>query len=81
MLLEVVPIGSSDAQSAEHVDFLHVDVMDGHFVPNLTFGMPVIRALRATTDLDFDCHLMVTFPTHYIDTLAKAGANCFTFDY
>ncbi len=63
------------ARVADHVDFLHVDVMDGHFVPNLSFGMPVISALRATTSLDFDCHLMVTNPISLFEPLRAAGAT------
>jgi ribulose-phosphate 3-epimerase len=66
------------ARVASHVDFLHVDVMDGHFVPNLSFGMPVISALRATTDLDFDCHLMVTNPVSLFEPLRTAGATLVT---
>lgn len=60
-------------------DWLHVDVMDGAFVPNLTFGAPVIRALRKLTDLPLDVHLMVEHPERYIDAFADAGASSFTF--
>ena len=60
-------------------DWLHVDVMDGHFVPNLTFGVPVIRALRKLTDRPIDVHLMVERPEQYIDDYAGAGASVFTF--
>ena len=60
------------------VDMLHLDVMDGHFVPNLSFGMPVIASLRAATDLYFDCHLMTTNPDAYLEDLKDAGADLIT---
>ncbi len=60
-------------------EWVHVDVMDGHFVPNLTFGAPMIRALRRITDLPLDVHLMVERPEQYITEYAAAGANVFTF--
>ena len=60
-------------------DFIHVDVMDGRFVPNLTFGAPVIRAIRRLTDAPIDVHLMVQEPEQYIADFAGAGANVFTF--
>jgi len=60
-------------------EWIHVDVMDGHFVPNLTFGAPLIRALRRLTDRPLDVHLMVRQPEHYIEEYADAGANVFTF--
>jgi ribulose-phosphate 3-epimerase len=53
--------------------------MDGHFVPNLTFGAPMIRALRRITDRPLDVHLMVRYPERYIEEYADAGANLFTF--
>lgn len=59
--------------------WLHVDVMDGHFVPNLTFGAPMIRALRGISDLPLDVHLMVEHPERYIAEYAAAGADVFTF--
>jgi len=59
-------------------DLLHLDIMDGHFVPNLTFGVPVITALRSCTELPFDCHLMVTNPVEYLPSLAEAGADVVT---
>lgn len=60
-------------------EWLHVDVMDGRFVPNLTFGAPMVRALRRLTDRPLDVHLMVERPEHYLDEFADAGANVFTF--
>jgi ribulose-phosphate 3-epimerase len=60
-------------------EWIHVDVMDGHFVPNLTFGEPVIRALRRITDQPLDVHLMVRHPERYIAEYAEAGAGVFTF--
>jgi ribulose-phosphate 3-epimerase len=60
-------------------DWMHVDVMDGHFVPNLTFGVPMVRALRKLTDRPIDVHLMVERPEQYIDDYAGAGASVFTF--
>lgn len=60
-------------------DWLHVDVMDGHFVPNLTFGAPIVRALRRLTSVPLDVHLMVERPEQYLGELADAGANVFTF--
>jgi ribulose-phosphate 3-epimerase len=56
-------------------DLLHVDVMDGHFVPNLTIGPPVVESLRRHTDLYLDCHLMITDPADFLDDFAKAGAD------
>jgi ribulose-phosphate 3-epimerase len=60
-------------------DWVHVDVMDGCFVPNLTFGVPLIRALKKLTALPLDVHLMVEQPEKYIDDFAGAGAAVFTF--
>jgi ribulose-phosphate 3-epimerase len=59
-------------------DGLHLDIMDGHFVPNITFGAPVIAKLRPHTKLFFDCHLMVSEPDHLIESFAQAGAQCIT---
>jgi len=56
-------------------DWLHVDVMDGHFVPNLTIGPPIVEAVRGCTDLPLDVHLMIEEPERYIDVYAKKGAN------
>jgi ribulose-phosphate 3-epimerase len=68
-----------EAAEAGGASWLHVDVMDGHFVPNLTFGAPMIRALRRVSDLPVDVHLMVERPEHYIEEYADLGASVFTF--
>jgi ribulose-phosphate 3-epimerase len=60
-------------------DWLHVDVMDGHFVPNLTFGAPMVRALKRLTSVPLDVHLMVERPERYLGEFADAGASVFTF--
>src|SRR5437763_9694167 len=57
---------------------LHIDVMDGHFVPNITIGPPVVAALRKITKLPLDCHLMIEEPDRYIPDFAKAGADIIT---
>ena len=58
---------------------VHLDIMDGHFVPNLTFGPPVVAKLRPCSNLVFDAHLMITQPDQYIDAFIKAGADHITF--
>lgn len=62
-------------------DWLHVDVMDGHFVPNITIGVPVVKSLKAVSSIPLDVHLMIENPEKYIEPFAKAGADILTFHY
>ena len=62
-------------------DFIHIDVMDGKFVPNISFGMPIIKAIRNRTDKVFDVHLMIEEPSKYIDEFIAAGADLITIHY
>lgn len=65
-------------QQVEPVDVLHLDVMDGHFVPNISFGQPVIRSLRQRTDHYFDTHLMIERPERYLEDFERAGVDRLT---
>lgn len=62
-------------------DWIHVDVMDGHFVPNITIGAPVVKSIRKVTQLPLDVHLMIENPEKYIEDFKNAGANIITFHY
>ena len=62
-------------------DFIHIDVMDGRFVPNISFGMPIIKAIRNRTNKVFDVHLMIEEPSKYIDDFIAAGADIITIHY
>jgi len=62
-------------------DWIHVDVMDGHFVPNITIGVPVVKSIRKITKLPLDVHLMIENPQNYIEPFAKAGADILTIHY
>lgn len=66
------------AAAAAGADWIHVDVMDGHFVPNISIGLPVVQSLRAATSLPLDVHLMIERPERWIDAFARAGADGLT---
>ena len=62
-------------------DWIHIDVMDGHFVPNITIGAPVVKSLRKVTNKTFDVHLMIENPKKYVKDFAEAGSDIITFHY
>ena len=66
---------AEELDTVQTADVLHLDVMDGHFVPNITIGPPVIKALRGRTKLPFDCHLMISEPQKYVERFLDAGAD------
>ena len=63
------------------IELLHIDIMDGEFVPSISFGMPVIKSIRKITDMFFDVHLMVNEPVRYVEDFAKCGADLLTVHY
>lgn len=62
-------------------EYIHLDIMDGHFVPNISFGIPVVEAARRATNAVLDVHLMISHPERYIERFANAGADIITFHY
>lgn len=69
----------TDIKRISHADMLHIDVMDFHFVPNLTIGPPVVKAIRQVSDKFLDCHLMIENSHKWVDNFIEAGANSITF--
>ena len=64
-----------------YVKWLHIDVMDGHFVPNISIGVPVVKSIRKATDLFLDTHLMIENPEKYVDAFVDAGSDLITFHF
>ena len=81
MACDFARMGEEIARVDKFSDYLHVDVMDGIFVPNISFGMPVIKSIRKVTDITFDVHLMIERPERYIEEFAKLGSDIITIHY
>ena len=69
----------SELKKIDNADLIHIDVMDGHFVPNITIGIPVIKAIKRVCDIPFDVHLMISDPYDYVEAFANAGADIICF--
>lgn len=69
----------NEVEKISNADYLHLDIMDGHFVPNISFGYSIVEALRPCTNLLFDVHLMISHPLKYVENFAKAGADIISF--
>jgi len=74
-------LGAAVSRVSKYVDELHLDIMDGHFVPNISFGPDIVKVIRKKTDLPLDVHLMIEDPMKYIDKFVDAGADMITFHY
>lgn len=70
---------AQDINKINNADMLHIDVMDGHFVPNISIGIPVVQSIKKATDIFLDVHLMISNPLRYVEDFAKAGADLICF--
>lgn len=75
---DIAKMGVEVKKIEQYADMLHVDVMDGHFVPNISFGVPVVAGMNKATDLTLDVHLMIERPLSYIEKFAEAGSDIIT---
>lgn len=70
---------TNEMEKVKTADYIHLDIMDGHFVPNISFGPDVVKQLRSKTEVPFDVHLMISHPLKYLDRFAEAGADIVSF--